>query len=109
MISAPGAILDCADLTFNVRDMFVGCSSVDVWMPWMKSLKLMVSKDGLNEETTRLVEGYYILKNLVDCGDLTIGKCFNSDKVNISRLGDEEWNFVDKHDISAKDDVTILP
>jgi hypothetical protein len=47
------------------------------------------------------------MKNLVDCGNLTIGECFDSDEVNISRLVDKEWNFVDKHDINGESDVAM--
>lgn len=79
-------------------NVIVCCSSIDIWMPGTKGLKLMIGRDGLNEEPTGFLEGRHILE---------IGDCLYSDKMNTTRLGNKEGNVVDKHDINSEDGVAM--
>jgi hypothetical protein len=55
-VSTSGAVFDCAEMPFDVGDMFIGCGGVQVGVPWPENLEFVIGKDGVDNEATGLVQ-----------------------------------------------------
>jgi len=55
-VGASCAVFNGADVTFDVGDMFVGGSCVEIGMPWSKEFKFVIGEQRINNKPAGLVE-----------------------------------------------------
>jgi hypothetical protein len=80
-IGTAGTLFDGSNVSFDVGDVFIRKSGVEIVVPWTQHLKLVVAKDGVNNKSAGPVEVKDRLEKGVDGGDSTILEKLNSGEV----------------------------
>ena len=98
-------VFDHVNVTLDFRDVFVLSTKVktDVPKAHLKGLKLRVSKSGHNAEATVAIGLNHAGEGSSHSGNLTVQKRFDSTKVKSVRDSDQEWKFIDKHQVNGQD------
>ena len=107
-VSGTGAFFYGTDASFDVGDMLISSSCVEHWKMGTDGLEFMVSKDSGHRKSSLAIDFYDALGFLNNSGDVPVRQSFDSDKLQIAGDGDEERNFVDKHDVNTQRDVGMI-
>ena len=77
-VGASRAVFNGADMTFNVGDVFVGGSRVEIRMPRSEDFKFVIGEQRIDNKPAGLVEGENGVQDGIDSGDATVGESLNS-------------------------------
>ena len=83
-VGAAVAILYCANVALNVRNMFVGSSGVEDGEPRPEQLELVICENAVNNKPAGLVEMKDGLEDIFDCANLTIGETLHSGEMDFA-------------------------
>jgi len=84
-VGAAVAILYCANVALNVRNMlFIGSSGVEDGEPRPEQLDLVICKNTVNNKPTGLVEMKDSLEGSFDCANLTIRERLHSGELDLA-------------------------
>lgn len=106
VVCATRALLNGANATFDVRNMFIFATDVELRLECGSNitagaLEFRVSKDVLNPKATFAIDAVNVSESLGERGCFTVGEGGDGDEPNVPRDRHEERNLVHKHDVYA--------
>ncbi len=106
-ICAPGAIFDRSDVTFNVGNMLIGRSGVNIGIPRAKMFEFVIGKYGVNNKPPGLVKVEDLLQEVLNSPHLAVWESLNGGELKIPRLSHKERDLVHKHDVNGESQVLV--
>jgi hypothetical protein len=103
--SAPGAILDCPDVSFDITAVIIRPRRVQCWEVGTEWFELLVGVNRRNNQPAVSIQVGDFLETFFDGVYPSIWEWFDGAKLEFARNGNKKSNFVDKHYVNGEGNV----